>query len=112
MYIGLLHLLTTACSPDDKLFLDVFVDDEVEVSLAEPSLFVLETEMEAWQHVETGREKGDGLWYNTQLPLLRLGCRTQHTTNACRFQLTRFYLTTLQLCKLRNNLHNILSKSL
>ena len=81
------------CRPDDKLFLDVFVDDEVEISLSESCLFVLQTEMEAWQHVEARGKEGHRLGHNTQLPLLRLGCR-ENNTSTCNSSLLYIYIKT------------------
>ena len=57
----------------------MLIDDEVEVSLSVASLLVLEAKVKVWEHVETGREEGDCLGHYTQLPLLGLGCRIQHT---------------------------------
>ena len=44
-------LVPVSPSPDDKLLLDVFIDDEVQVSLSVASLLVLETKVQVRQHV-------------------------------------------------------------
>ena len=82
-----IHTTTEPCqqnlgSPNDEFFLDVFVDDEVKVFLSVSGLLVLETEVEVWQHVETGGEEGDRLGNNAQLSLLGLGCEENNTPDS------------------------------
>ena len=58
--------------PDVELLPDVGVDDEVEVSLPEPGLLVLDAEVQVGQHVQAGGQEGHLLGDDGQLALLGL----------------------------------------
>ena len=54
----------------DELVPHTLVDDEVQVSLPEPGLLVLQPVVEVWEHVQAGGQEGDGARDDAQLSLL------------------------------------------
>ena len=54
----------------DELVPHALVDDEVQVSLPEPGLLVLQPVVEVWEHVQAGGQEGDGARDDAELSLL------------------------------------------
>ena len=57
------------CS-QNELVSYTLVHDQVQVTLSESRLLVLETIMEVWQHVEAGGQQLDSARNNAELPFL------------------------------------------